>query len=259
MPFEEHKCFKTPTDDTAIYKYMSFYKFFSLINKSQIFFCRADKFEDPMEGCYPRRINELSVPDWHELYKETYPEKPNHNSFAQSTYDLIRDSHKKRSQYAICSFCASSHEDDALWKLYSEKSTGICVKTSISRFKQAISKAKPSVHIGEVKYYSEEDPRTYLNEPILLNLFQPYLLKRREYQAENEVRALVTNKSFFKSAIDFNSESGVFIDVNLSDLICEIILSPASTNDFKETVSSMVEKYGISAPIRKSTLYEPAF
>ena len=41
-------------DDAVLWRYMDFTKFVSLLEKSSLFFARADKLEDPFEGYLPR-------------------------------------------------------------------------------------------------------------------------------------------------------------------------------------------------------------
>lgn len=266
MPFNQHPCFITPPDDTVIYKYINFYKFVSLINKSQIFFCRADKFPDPMEGCYPRELYKWSLDDWKNIYRPTFNkdelEKVGEDSLekiAKSHWQLLRDfAYKIRGKHAICSFCSNEHEYEALWKLYSDIQTGICIRSTIGSLKKAIQQAEPNIYIGKVKYYSA-NPKTFLDEPLLDNLLRPYVLKQKEYEIEKEVRAIVCDKSLYSGSHDISAETGVFVNISLSDFIEEIILSPGSNKEFKEEISSMIKNRGLFAPITKSNLYELPF
>lgn len=42
-----------PDDADFLWKYMSFEKFVSLLGTKSLYFTRADKFEDPLEGFTP--------------------------------------------------------------------------------------------------------------------------------------------------------------------------------------------------------------
>lgn len=261
MPFETHQEFITPEDATILCKYMNFYKFSSLINRSQLFFCRSDKFDDPMEGCYPRRFYEYTIDDWEYIYSEDPSLSPKHQkNIAAEHYFMLRNFHfPNRKNNFVLSFCKSDHEYEALWKLYSDLSTGVCLKTNIKKLKNSFLSTKEIISIGSVEYYSENNPESYLNKPLFENLFRPYLLKRDEYKPENEIRA-VYNRGFLEDCSKISdSEVGYFIDVNLSELITEIILSPKSTKDFENEITKMVNGIGLSIPIRRSDLYKPPF
>ena len=47
---EEHPAFSPPSDDAVLWRYMDFTKFVSLLDRSALFFARADKLNDPFEG-----------------------------------------------------------------------------------------------------------------------------------------------------------------------------------------------------------------
>ncbi len=262
MPFEIHPEFTTPDDETVICKYMNFYKFSSLINRSQLFFCRSDKFDDPMEGCYPRWVYEYNIQDWEKhCSKELDLNPAQQKNKAEQIYLMLRNFHfPNRKNNFVLSFCKSDHEYEALWKLYSDLSTGICLKTNILKLKSSLLSTKEGINIGSVDYYSEKNPQSYLNKPLFENFFRPYLLKRDEYKTENEVRALY-HRGFLKEdgGKISDSEAGVFIDVNLSELIQEIVLSPNSTKDFEKEITQMIKHLGLSIPIKKSDLHKPPF
>ena len=47
-----------PDDADFLWKYMSFEKFVSLLGTKSLYFTRADKFEDPLEGFIPPSVKE---------------------------------------------------------------------------------------------------------------------------------------------------------------------------------------------------------
>ena len=48
--YTEHPTFSPPPDDAVLWRYMDFTKFVSFLDKSSLFFARADKLGDPFEG-----------------------------------------------------------------------------------------------------------------------------------------------------------------------------------------------------------------
>lgn len=55
--YKEHPVFQQPNNENIkIWRYMDFTKFMSLLDTKKLFFTRADKFEDPFEGSWPKKI-----------------------------------------------------------------------------------------------------------------------------------------------------------------------------------------------------------
>ena len=60
--YKDHKCFTPPHDpETKLWRYMSFAKFVSLIDRKALFLSRLDQLaqNDPFEGSVPRMEREL--------------------------------------------------------------------------------------------------------------------------------------------------------------------------------------------------------
>ena len=55
---KEHEYLDIPPDDVVLWRYMDFTKFVSLLEKSALFFPRADKLGDPFEGYWPISADE---------------------------------------------------------------------------------------------------------------------------------------------------------------------------------------------------------
>jgi hypothetical protein len=53
--YEAHPIFIQPeNEEIRVWRYMDFTKFVSLIDSRRLYFTRADKFDDPFEGSWPR-------------------------------------------------------------------------------------------------------------------------------------------------------------------------------------------------------------
>ena len=53
--YKEHPVFEKPeNENTKIWRYLDFTKFVSLLDKSALFFTRADRLNDPFEGSYSK-------------------------------------------------------------------------------------------------------------------------------------------------------------------------------------------------------------
>ncbi len=48
-----------PTDETAVWRFMDFVSFVSILQKKQLFFASPECFEDPFEGVMPQAVADL--------------------------------------------------------------------------------------------------------------------------------------------------------------------------------------------------------
>jgi hypothetical protein len=86
---------------------------------------------------------------------------------------------------------------------------------------------------------------------------KPFLYKRRSFEHERELRAVVEDQSHegFKRPTRFPSGSD-YVPVKLRKLIKEILVAPQSPAWFAETVISVVKRYGFDFSVRHSDLID---
>ena len=75
--------------------------------------------------------------------------------------------------------------------------------------------------------------------------------KRKSFEHEREVRAIVTNYDTFSK--------GLLIPVDLTALIDCLFISPYAPKWFEEVVRSVVEKYEINIPVVYSDMTQQPF
>jgi len=224
---------------------MDFTKFVSLIDKSSLFFARADTFKDPFEGSYPRINVEARKSIFNTVEdKKSIPKK----MVSLSTIYVLWPRYT-----AINCWHVNEYESAAMWNLYLKTNKGIAIRTTYNLLKESIVD-KEDVHLGLVKYidYNKE----YINAN---NCFEPFVHKRKSFEHEREIRAIVGKNPSDDNGIDFsieNIDSGLYIKVDLNVLISQIIVAPDSPKWFKELVSSILNKYGFYYTIGQSMLNE---
>src|SRR3954447_11447369 len=59
--FKTHEDFKQLDDAALLWRYQDLPRYLDLLLKQQLFFCRADRFEDPFEGQYTPEVKEVLV------------------------------------------------------------------------------------------------------------------------------------------------------------------------------------------------------
>ena len=237
--YEEHQVFKSPPDDTVLWRYMDFTKFVSLLDKGALFFARADKLGDPFEGSYSR-MNEILRPV---IYADRLPEG--------AELELGQNLKKLRKSMLINCWHESLHESAAMWRLYSREKDGIVIKTSFGSFKKSLTTSE-IINIGRVSYVDYESE--FIPES---NAFYPYLRKRKNFEHEREVRAIAWVTSAGDGRIDSSEDIcdiGKYYGVDLSLLIQEVIVAPYAPEWFVELINSVAARYNIDAPVARSAL-----
>ena len=234
-----------PPGDAVLWRYMDFTKFVSLLEKSALFFARADKLGDPFEGSFSK-VNEAMRPV---LYADTPVEK---------VLNALANSLKSRIRFTLIScWHESPHESAAMWSLYSRETEGIAIKTNFDFFKRSLT-CSESIYVGRISYADYENHFIPEN-----NLFSPFLHKRQSFEHEREVRAITVKfplKAGTDNEIDDSQDIcdvGIYYEVDLSLLIQEVVVAPYAPDWLIELVQSVATRYDLKAPVIKSRLADP--
>lgn len=245
--YKEHPVFEKPKDENAkIWRYMDFTKFVSLLDKSALFFTRADKLDDPFEGSFP----EVNVKLRPELYKDKIPPK--------ALEDLSQFSRLFIRCTVINCWHLNEYESAAMWKLYIKSDEGIAISSTFKRLTSCFKDEKHNIHVGRVKYIDFE--KDWMPEG---NSFYPFVHKRKSFKHEQEVRAIIQEFSYGKNGgIDLSKtpfDDGIYISIDLDILINEIHLAPTCPEWLHEVVKSVTRKYGLNKKVLRSDLDKVPF
>lgn len=236
--YKEHDVFNPPSNNAILWRYLSFTKFVSLLEKKALFFSRADKFGDPFEGALTK-INYTLLEQNHQIPDEL---KNTLLSFTRNCPRFI----------LINCWHESTHESAAMWKLYSKEQEGIAIKTNFESFSQSFTDEK-DIFVGKVNYI---DYQNYVIPQD--NFLHPYLHKRKSFEHENEVRAIMMCfPPLAEKNMDLSLDTvhaGRYCKVNISSLVQEVVVSPYAEDWFLELVVSISNNYGLSAPVHRSSL-----
>ena len=227
---------KPPPDNAVLWRYMDFTKFVSLLDKSALFFARADKLGDPFEGSLPDSTRHAA-----RQFHEGYPDS------LQRMFNAI----KQKAQFMLMScWHENDYESAAMWRLYSKDDSGIAIKTDFHSFKSSFT-CSTEVLIGSISYLDyETDPFPY-NSPLA-----PFLSKRKSFEHEREVRAIIQ----IPPPEDGNAcpegifDVGNYYKVDLSLLVQEVVVAPYAPKWLLELVGSVAVRYNLKAPVVKSPL-----
>lgn len=219
--FEEKEGFEQIRDTDMLWRYQDLPRYLDLLIRKQLFFTRFDRFEDPFEG--------------------------RHNTPGrESNKGLI---------VAVSTWHMNNAENYAMWNIYA-KSYGLAVQTNYKRLKDSFRGTDKPVYIGKVVYFNETNQQVPTEDPLM-----PFLHKRCMYEYENEVRCCYVLKENEKNFTweEQDTYDGVFIQVDLEELIEKIFISPYAPKWFRDLVARTNEAFHIDKEIVHSTVFKSEY
>jgi hypothetical protein len=247
-----YACTPPENENVRVWRYMTFIKFMSLLDRSALYFARVDRLGDPFEGSYGRRnlTGDLLPEEMIPVFKSMVPGSKS-VGLHTSTPAERRSSFvfAQRTTYANC-WHMNDHESAAMWSVYSRSGEGIAIQSTYQRLRDCFNSPdhNQSVTIGVVKYIDYEVDAV----PETSSLFR-YLYKRKSFEHEHELRALsigsipkpVEGRGI--NSLTVPTEPGKYIDISLPTLIESVHVSPKSpdwvTDLVRSTVVQMAMRY----------------
>lgn len=232
----KHPDLSLPEDATVIWRYMELWKFQSMIQKNSIFFSRADKQTDKLEGEYPEAmLAEL---------ERTFGDGISSDDGITYTFREWHTQKEIRSRLISC-WSAAPRESRRMWERYTDSKESIAVCTTIGRFKGCFhDRVEPVVWIGKVRYGEEENrlPNSISKWDGNFWLY-PFFAKKDTYRWENEVRAIV-NLALRRQAQLADSQDGCYVKADLQILIDSVWIHPQSPERLRGQVRAKLKKHG---------------
>lgn len=220
--FFKHQAFEDPKNDSLkLWRYIELEKFISLMETSELYFCRADYFrnDDPFEGTFPKVEYDNIV-------------KHQGKDVARNLFEIT-----SKDTFINC-WHLSDFENLAMWRLYSRNDKGIALQTDIQSFKESFENSDKEIFAGKVQYIDYEKDYFYGRSEYdhkSGNGFTAYIHKRIIYDYEKEYRAICTDPN------DGINKKGIKIKVILNKLIHNIYLAPNSIDANYKLVTDIVK------------------
>jgi hypothetical protein len=223
---------------------MDLTKLLGMLESKKLFLPRSDQFDDPYEGCLPK----AAVAQNRAQYLST--------GIPPKQVDIMIDNAIKaadifRKQMFISCWYSSEYESAAMWKLYLQSSEGIAIRSDHDALCRSLIASPLMARTANIKYID------YDKTPIPAgNIYFQFLHKRLSFSHENELRAVIWSKEDVNGPQIPAEAISVTVDVDPSDLIKAVHVSPTSPKWFGELVEHLLKRYGLKCPVEKSALYD---
>jgi hypothetical protein len=225
-----------------------------VLDKSALFFIRLDRLSemDPFEGYYTNAnllTDRLRFEDLPEEWKTKGGIKD------AETWEILRSSQQQMRQFVkinravtfVNSWYCQQHESAAMWSQYLRSGEGIAIQSSYRRLVESLQNyTEYNVQIGLVKYLNYERQAIPSG-----NLLSPFIYKRKSFEHEREIRALIWTPEHGKNDLSdpsknkYRDELGIYVPIDLNILVERVYLSPTSQPWYLELLSSLMKKYNL--------------
>lgn len=157
------------TDDTKVWRYMTFSRFMWALMKQQLWMARIDLLSDDFE-MVPSQSQRT-------LYFESLQGED--LTAAQKNARINENLQSYRERMFVNCWFASEHESDLMWNRYCGTVEGVALETTLGKLKRALPTVRPVS-------YAEPPP-----SKIFPTMFELATQKRPEFRDEREVRSLL--------------------------------------------------------------------
>jgi len=250
--YEPHMAFITPENpDVSLWRYMDLAKLLSLLDREALFFARADKLGDPFEGS----TTHAAAAAEEAVLRST-------GMSDESLATLRRGLSASFQAFPKWTYINCWHMNDgesaAMWSQYLRTGEGVAVQSTFRRLTESIGQDEP-VYVGMVQYVDYQE-----DEIPPGNVFYRYTHKRRSFEHEHEVRAVLQAPVLKEEGgLDLEAEPyevGRYVTVALRMLVERIRVAPSSPTWFLETVRSAVHRFGFDIDVGRSDMdADPVF
>jgi len=224
--------------DFKLWRYLSLPKFLKLLEDKFLYLALLSNFEDPFEGSLPKTHPD-AVKDFQEKYDMPEDAVNGYDYHLKSVKDHI---------YINC-WHINDHESAAMWSLYSKTNESIAIQSTFLDLQRIVDNKAQMGAVAYIDYETDFIPQGNMNYHCLC--------KRKSFSHEKEFRIIdydMENHMNGSKGDNFKT-----VDVDLSELIENIYISPGAPDYFPELIESVSTKYGYDFDIKKSSIDSDPF
>lgn len=227
---------ENPEENEALWRYLDFTQFISILETGDLWFSAASGFTDKWEGgLTEQQIEQIAdnVPSFIENSSES----------VRQLYDALR-----ATTYISC-WHHRDEETAAMWELYNDRGKEVAIKTTVGNLRSALRWSDDMV-MGCVEY------KDYNSGGDLFQITRnsPFFHKRLSYEHESEFRVVKSEFNLpervgmgkgLKEVVAEKGGAGRPIDVDQEALIDEVVVSPVAGGWMRSLVENVLETYEI--------------
>lgn len=218
---------------------MDFTKYVAMLEAKALFFVRSDQLGDAFEGS----ISKANLVLRPEVYKE-------HPIPDETWRELSSFNERVRFWTFVHCWHMNYHESAAMWRLYSMTNHAIAIT---STYDALCEQLPDNSYVGVVRYV--DYAADFIPEN---NSFWPFVHKRRSFQHEHELRAVIQDLGNWGTSglAPSPPETVRAVPVDLDTLLTKIVVAPTAPGWFFELVGAVTKRYGLVKSVEQSRLDE---
>ena len=198
-----------------------------------------------------------------------------HQFYSNYTTPLSSSVHPQLSVIPRC-WHKDNAESQAMWKLYGKDEMSVAIETTLSKLVEIYESYKTNnaleciAVLWEVTYilpgtgtsadvtakvlYADTTSQWHYNPAYVLT-FEQLFFKHRAYSFEKEIRLVISESLGTKKIGEQNKKTGLDLPIiNKGDFLKAVYVSPGATKSFCKTVQDVMQKYGFSGDVCRSSL-----
>ncbi|WP_331292443.1 MULTISPECIES: hypothetical protein [Methylobacterium] len=249
----DHPCFEQPSDlAVKLWRYMDLGKFINMLQSQSLYFRRIDSFEDSYEG-YPSkpmkdRAAEMAQFEF-DRSRGRLPADLTSEHMKEIFDAMFLDQIAIRNQFFANCWHMADEESAAMWRLYTAQNEAIAIQCEYQDLKSALPEY---CYIGKINYIDYKTDNIGHG-----NVFRLVTHKRKSFEHEKEVRAVIWSMGRGKRGVSWVSEFGATVHIDIRKLIKNIYVSPKSEDLLLSVVQGLADIYGLSVKVLKSEVNAP--
>ena len=256
--------FQPPDRDIKIWRYMNLPQLINFLETESLHFARADTLGDPYEGSWTRlnkAVEKRQFQQWIADLERTNPDAKGKNTPEQLQQMAENTTHLGRESIYINCWHVGETESAAMWKLYGTAAGSIVIQSTYKKLADAfpddaymgdVSVGK--VYMGLVQYKDYNSFEDWIPGG---NIMYPFIHKRKEFEYEKEVRALIFTMEGFSKRREGTrgyKPQGTAVGIDIDKVVETIRVEPTTPAWVRESIEKLLERYGWGMKVMPSQI-----
>ena len=243
-----------PDRNIKIWRYMDLTKLVAFLETESLYFARANTFGDPYEGSWTILNKIAQQQQFQQIIADQ--ERNNPDLKGKNTPGKLQQTFKnathlgRESTYINC-WHSGETESAAMWNLYGTTAGSIVIQ---STYKKLMDALPDHVYMGMVQY---KDYKSFEDWIPAGNMMHPFLHKRKEFEYEKEVRALIMNIKGLSKQRKENGDykpRGIQVDIDIDKVVETIRAQPTTPAWARRAIEKLLERYGWGMKVKQSQI-----